>query len=45
VVNLCRKHYRRLRREQEYLRHEGMQPSGATNTVPDVATHDELCGH
>ena len=42
VVNLCRKHWRRLSRERTFIRREG--PSMATRTTmqPDLAGRDSL---
>jgi RNA polymerase sigma-70 factor (sigma-E family) len=42
VVNLCRKHWRRLSRERSFLRREGPAMAAGTTTQPDVARRDAL---
>jgi len=42
VVNLVRKHWRKLRSERSYLRHEGLAIATQVTLLPDVAEQDEL---
>jgi RNA polymerase sigma-70 factor (sigma-E family) len=42
VVNLCRKHWRRMSRERSYLRQEGPAIATKTTSQPDVAERDRL---
>ena len=42
VVNLCRKHWRRLGRERAFLRAQGPAVTSTTVALPDVAGADAL---
>lgn len=42
VINLCRKHWRRLGREQSFIRREGLTIAARTSTQPDLARRDAL---
>jgi RNA polymerase sigma-70 factor (sigma-E family) len=42
VVNLVRKHWRKLRSERSYLRYEGLGIATQAAVLPDVAEQDEL---
>jgi RNA polymerase sigma-70 factor (sigma-E family) len=42
VVNLCRKHWRRMARERAFLRREGWAMATRTATQPDVARREAL---
>ena len=42
VVNLCRKHWRRLSRERSFIRREGPAMATRTATQPDLADRDSL---
>ena len=44
VVNLCRKHWRRMSRERSFLRREGPVIASRTTALPDVARRDALAG-
>jgi RNA polymerase sigma-70 factor (sigma-E family) len=42
VINLCRKHWRRLGRERSFIRREGMAIAARASMQPDVARRDAL---
>jgi RNA polymerase sigma-70 factor (sigma-E family) len=42
VLNLCRKHWRRMSRERSFLRQEGPVIATKTSAQPDVARRDQL---
>src|SRR5919198_1780813 len=42
VVNLCRKHWRRMARERSFIRREGPSTAAGAATQPDVAGRDAL---
>jgi RNA polymerase sigma-70 factor (sigma-E family) len=44
VVNLCRKHWRRVSRERSFLRQEGPAIATRTTAQPDVARRNQLAG-
>jgi len=44
VVNLCRKHWRRMSRERSFLRREGPVIATRTSAQPDVARRAALAG-
>jgi len=42
IVNLCRKHWRRLGRERAFLRVQGRDMTSRTDALPDIAGADAL---
>ena len=44
VINLCRKHWRRMARERSFVRREGPAMAARVTTQPDVGQRDALQG-